>query len=167
MAETKNKTITQKKVLNLDEKVTLRNIAGWGVGFQRRVDIGFGDVAIPPHGSIRISRNEILAQIQNGNKLISGVDGNGSHATLIIDDIPTRIEAGFETEDGSVKQMVFSDQLMTELFSIKNFDQFQNAFMKHIVTRAEKYAAIDSIRANNLNDFRKIRFIEKYTGFIV
>ena len=92
--------------LNLDAKVTVKSIAGWNTGFARKVE-GIGDVNIAPNGSVRLSRNEIIGQVQSGNKLFTGVDGVGSHATLYIDDKATRIEVEFENENTT--QNVFSD----------------------------------------------------------
>lgn len=157
----------QPEELNLETKVTVKSIADWTVGFARRAD-GYGDITIAPKGSVRLSRNEIITQVQNGNKLFTGLDGKGSHATLIIEDSPTRIEAGFEFSDGkgeSVKQKVFSDGLVQKLFSINAAEEFQMKFKESIRTRAEKYAVIDSIKRLKINDYSKIRFVEEYTGY--
>lgn len=153
------------KELNLDEKVTVKNIAGWNVGFARIADGGVGDVNIAKGGAARLSRNEIIAQVQNGNKLFAGVDGKGSHATLIIEDMPTRVYLDFETEDGSTKQAVFSSALVEKLFKIGNQSNFETELKKAIATRAEKYALMEAIKVLRLNDFSKIRFCENYTGY--
>lgn len=171
MAETTNtekKTSTARsrkkpEELNLDAKVTVRNIADWTVGFARRADGFNGDITISPKGSIRLSRNEIITQVQNGNKLFNGLDGVGSHATLIIEDEATRIEVGFETEGNP--QKVFSDALIEKLFALESTESFQMQFKESIRTRAEKYAAIDAIKRLKLNDYNKIRFVEDYTGY--
>lgn len=166
MATKKDETKPAEKIeeLNLDQKVTLKSIADWETGFARIAD-GSGDVRIMPRGTVRLSRNEIIAQVQNGNALIGGVDGLGSHATLYIDDKPTRIEVGFE--DDKKTQLMFTDDLITELFKIKDQDKFVEAFSQSIVTRAEKKAAIRAISEMGLNDYNKIRFIEEYTGYKV
>lgn len=152
----------QTEELNLETKVTVKNIAGWTVGFARRAD-GYGDITISPKGSVRLSRNEIITQVQNGNKLFSGTDGVGSHATLIIDDIPTRVEVGFGNKNSA--QKVFSDSLIQELFCLKSTEEFEMKFKESICTRAEKYAAIDAIKRLGINDYSKIRFAENYTGY--
>lgn len=149
--------------LNLDEKVTVRSIAEWETGFVRKSD-GVGDITIPPKGSVRLSRNEIISQVQTGNKLLTGIDGMGSHATLIIEDEPTRIEVGFDSADGTRKQEVFSDELVNNLFRITKQDVFEKSFKKSIRTRAESFAIVEAISRLNLNDYKKIRFIEKSTG---
>lgn len=143
--------------LNLEQQVTVRNIAGWTTGFARMITVG--DVSIPKKGVVRLSRNEIISQIHNNNTLFTGVDGRGNHATLIIEDYPTIKEVGFE----DAKQ--FSDELVRNLFSYRQ-DEFEDEIRKAIVTRAEKYALMISIyKQKNLNDFSKIRFCENYTGY--
>jgi len=168
MAGTTKKNVTtnvaeeEVQELNLDAKVTVKSIAGWFTGFSRIVD-GYGDVTITPNGSVRLSRNEIIAQIQSGNRLFNGADDVGSHATLIIEDKPTRIEVGFETVDS--EQEVFSDAKVIELFKITAQKTFENKFVDLIRTRAEKYAVMQAISKHGFNDYRKIKFAENYTGF--
>ena len=147
--------------LDLDKKVTVRNIAGWNVGFARRVD-GYGDVTIAPNGSIKLSRNEIIAQVQNGNKLFSGIDGRGTHATLYIDDAPTRIEVEFETAE--YKQTVFPHADLVKLFKASQ-TTFEKHFAEIVHTRAEKYAIMEYMRKTGVNEYSKIRFAEQYTGY--
>ena len=103
--------------LNLEEKVTVKNIANWTVGFRRKTEME-GDISIAPNGQVRLSRNEIIAQVQTDNKLFSGTDGRGSHATLLIDDEATRKELDFDSEDGKSKQLVFSDELVKNVFAV-------------------------------------------------
>ena len=67
--DTENSKSNQSIELNMDQKVTVRNIAGWPVGF-RRIETQ-GDVMIPKEGTVRLSRSEIIAQIQSGNRLFS------------------------------------------------------------------------------------------------
>ena len=112
---------------NLDAKVTVKNIANWAVGFVRLTD-GNGDISIAPNGQIRLTRNEIISQVQSGNKLLVGIDGMGSHATLFIDDAPTRVELDFDSEDGKKKQLCFNDELVSKVFSLKTQAAFEKSF---------------------------------------
>lgn len=155
--------IPEPEELKMDTKVTLRNIAGWDVYFDRIVD-GVGTVRITPNGSTRLSRGEIIAQVQNGNKLLAGIDGLGGHATVFIDDAPTRKELGFDREDGT-PQNVFTDEKIKALFAVKQQDMFEAMFDKEIITRAEQYAVMQAIKRLGINDFAKIRYAEKTTGF--
>ena len=147
--------------LNLDAKVTVKNLAGWDVTFARLHD-GMGDVIIVANGQQRLSRNEISAQVNNSNKLFTGSDANGSHATIYIDDVATRRFLGFEDEDRP--QMVFTEQLVKDLFNMSQSD-YETALPKYIRTRAEKYALIETIKKLRLNDYAKMMFASKYTGY--
>ena len=153
----------ERKELDLDKKVTVRSIAPWKTTFPRITEMG--DVIIAPNGTQRLSRNELIAQHQVGNRLINGVDGNGSHATLFIDDEETRKEIGFDSEDGKTRQNVFSDEVVKKTFDYKSQAAFESHFKETFVTRAEKYAAIDAIKRLKINDYSKIRFVENYTGY--
>ena len=154
----------QEKALNLEEKVTVRNIAGWNVGFARLSDMR-GDVVVPAEGVVRLTRNEIIMQTQNGNRLFTGIDSRGSHATLYIEDKATRVEVEFESEDGDQVQDILTVDKVKGLFALKSEKSFNEKLREAIVTRAEKYALIKMVRKLKLNDFSKIRAIEKYTGY--
>lgn len=157
------KKATVQEELNLDKKVTVRSLADWITGFERKYD-GNGDITIAANGTTRLSRNEIISQAQSGNRLFCGTDGMGSHATLYIDDAPTRIELGYESEDGTVKQAILTDEKVRELFDLKNNTVFEASFKEAVVTRAEKKTVMEIIKKLKLNDYAKIRFAEKYTN---
>lgn len=161
MDETK---VVEQKEFDLDKKVTVKNISGWTVGFARKAD-GMGDVSIAPNGSVRLSRNEIITQCQTGNRLFTGTDGLGSHATLYIDDAETRVELGFSDAKGKNPQLIYSDKKLKELFAIADLQRFKESFADTIRTRAEKYATIEGIRRLKLNEYDKIRFVTEYTGY--
>lgn len=150
--------------LNLDEKVTVRNIAGWNVGFARLADMK-GDVVVPAEGTVRLTRNEIIMQTQNGNRLFNGIDTIGSHATLFIEDKDTRVEVEFESEDGKRKQDVLNEDKVKYMFNLKTDKSFAENLEKNIVTRAEKYALVKMIKKMRLNDFSKMKMVENYTGY--
>jgi len=150
-------TVEVETPLNLEQQVTVKSIAGWATGFARILTIG--DVEIPKRGSIRLSRNEIITQAHMGNRLISGNDSRGSHATLIIEDKATIRELGFENA------VQFSDKRVKDLFDIQDQYEFEERLKEEIQTRAEKYALMVSIYKQGLNDFSKIRFCENYTGY--
>ena len=157
--------INNTEELNLDKKVIVKNIAGWSVGFARIESVG--SVSIPANGSTRLTRNEIILQVQRGNKLFTGLDGIGSHATIYIDDAPTRREVGFDGEDNKQKQNVLTDEKIKNIFNYKTQTAFENNFTDAIQTRAEKYAVIKAIKRLKINDYNKIRFAENYTGYKV
>ena len=154
--ETKSKT----EEIRMEDKITLTSIAPWHTGFARILTVG--DVAIAPHGVARLSREEVLAQGQSGNKLITGIDGMGSHATLYIEDEWTRKELGFDTDEK--KQTVINKKLVKDMFDKKTLPAFKNAVEENIVTRAEKFSLLSIIKTLKINEYDKIAFCEEYCG---
>lgn len=154
--ETKSKT----EEIRMEDKITLTSIAPWHTGFARILTVG--DVAIAPHGVVRLSREEVLAQGQSGNKLITGIDGMGSHATLYIEDEWTRKELGFDTDEK--KQTVINKKLVKDMFDKKTLPTFKKAVEENIVTRAEKFSLLSIIKTLKINEYDKIAFCEEYCG---
>ncbi|BFK11972.1 hypothetical protein F140042L4_21300 [Coprococcus phoceensis] len=151
-----------EKELNLEQKVTVRSIAPWTTGFQRVETIG--DVTIPANGSVRLSRSEIIAQVQNGNVLFTGVDSRGSHATLYIEDEPTRIEVDFDIKEEKITQKVITVDAVKKLFEYKTMKTFEEKLKELVLTRAEKHAIANIIRKEKINDHEKVRVVENYIG---
>ena len=154
--ETKSKT----EEIRMEDKITVTSIAPWATGFRRISTVG--DVSIAPNGTIRLSREEVLAQGQSNNKLITGIDGAGSHATLYIEDEWTRKELGFDTDD--TKQNVINKKFVKEIFEKKTLPAFKKAIEENIVTRAEKFSLLSMIKSLKINDYDKIAFCEEYCG---
>ena len=157
--------VNQSEELNLDTKISVRNIAGWTVGF-RRIETQ-GDVTITHNGAVRLPRSEVIAQAQSGNRLFTGVDGMGSHATIYIEDEPTRLEIDFENKEEKRTQKILTDDVVKKLFEYKTMKTFEEKLQECVVTRAEKYAITQIIKKLNINDHEKIRVVENYTGFKV
>lgn len=154
--ETKSKT----EEIRMEDKITITSIAPWATGFRRILTVG--DVSIAPNGQIRLSREEVLAQGQSNNKLITGIDGMGSHATLYIEDEWTRKELGFDTDDS--KQVVVDKKLVKEIFDKKTLPSFKKAIEENIVTRAEKFSLLSMIKTLKINEYDKVAFCEEYCG---
>ena len=163
--ETINTKTEDLEELNMEKKVTVRNIAGWPVGFRRIETIG--DVTVPKEGTVRLTRSEIIAQIQSGNRLFNGIDSRGSHATLYIEDEPTRLEVGFDSKEEKRKQVILDTDIVKKLFEYKTMKTFEDKLYEFVVTRAEKFAITQIVKKLKLNDHEKIRLIEEYTGYKV
>ena len=118
MAEEKN-----NEEIRLDKKVTVRSIAPWTTGSARKTSTG--DITIPALGTVLLSREEIIAQGQNGNTLLTGIDSVGSHATWYIEDDYTRNELSFDIENK--KQTFLTQEIINQIYGLKT----QKAF-KHI-----------------------------------
>lgn len=153
---------TKSKIeeIRMEDKITLTSIAPWLTGFNRMLSTG--SVSIAPNGSVRLSREEVLAQGQSGNKLITGIDGMGTHATLYIEDEWTRKELGFDTDDK--KQTVINKKLVKDMFDKKTLPAFKKAVEENIVTRAEKFSLLSIIKTLKINEYDKIAFCEEYCG---
>lgn len=158
MAEEKNTDNVEE--IRLDKKVTVRSIAPWTTGTSRKTSVG--DITIPPMGTVLLSREEIIAQGQNGNTLITGIDGVGSHATWYIEDDYSRSELSFDT--GDKKQEFLTQEKIRKIFDLKTKKAFEDNIKKYVVTRAEKFYLLHTIKTLKLNDYEKNAFCEDYCG---
>ena len=169
-AKNEEKPKAEKKVnwakeienIKLDEMITIKNLAPWDVTFNRLHDLG-GGIVISPNGFQKLSRNEVIAQINSGNRLLGGIDSYGSHATIYIDDELTRRYVDFDEDDR--KQLIINNETVKALFDSKvKMGDFEKEIKNLVKCSYEKFALIDIIRELGVNDFRKIRFAEEYTG---
>lgn len=145
-----NSIDTENVKLNMDEKITLKNIANWMVGFNKLESNG--EVNVNAYGSVRITRAEAISQFENGNKLICGV-GNGEHSTLYIDDKPTRDYLEY-------KGNLIDKNFVKKIFDIEGINDFRDTIKETFITRAEKLKLINLIRECKFNDFNKVRECE-------
>ena len=149
--------ITETKPLSMEEKITLKNLANWMVGFNKIESNG--EVNINAGGSVRVSRAEVISQYENGNKLLRG-DGDGTHATIYIDDKATRDYLDITSE-------LIDKNKVKKIFAIDGLDDFRNEIYKTFTTQAEKVLLIKLIRECGFNDFNKIRECEALCGMTV
>lgn len=156
MAETAAKV----EEIRLDKKITVRSIAPWTTGAQRKTTAG--DITIPPLGTVLLSREEAIAQGQNGNTLITGIDGVGSHATWYIEDEHCRNELSFDIDDK--KQEFLTPESIKKFYDLKTKKAFEENIKKNVVTRAEKFYLLHTIKNLKLNDYEKNAFCEDYCG---
>ena len=149
--------VTETKPLSMEEKITLKNLANWMVGFNKIESNG--EVNINAGGSVRVSRAEVISQYENGNKLLRG-DGDGTHATIYIDDKATR-------DYLDIKSELIDKNKIKKIFAINGLDDFRNEIYKTFTTQAEKVLLIKLIRECGFNDFNKIRECEALCGMTV
>lgn len=155
-----NITTKNKEDIKLDKKVTVKSIAPWTTGATRKVTAG--DITIPALGSVLLSREELIAQGQNGNTLLTGIDGVGSHATWYVEDDYVREELSFDV--GSNKQEFLTQDAIKKIFDLKTEKSFKENIEKKVVTRAEKHYLLYTIKTLKINDYSKIAFCEDYCG---
>ncbi len=160
MDEEKSVSKNKTEEIRLDEKVTVKSIAPWTTGSARKITVG--DIIIPAMGTVLLSREEIIAQGQNGNTLLTGIDGIGSHATWYIEDDYTRGELSFDVDNK--KQDFLTQDTIKKIFDLKTKKSFEDNIKKSVVTRAEKYYLLHTIKNLGFNDYSKIAFCEEYCG---
>ena len=148
--------------INMDEKVTVLNLAPWNVGFPNSVSRG--DTCFAPSARVRVKREEIVDQVSAGNRLF-GFDSYGSHATLYIEDEDTRKYLEFDSEDGKRKQNVISKDKVAKWFELKTQSAFEKNIKENVKTRAEKSFLLKTIKDLKLDSYEKIEFCKKYCKF--
>lgn len=149
--------------LNMDEKVSVLNIAPWNVFFPNKTNSG--DTVIAQSARVRMRRDEIVEQVASGNKLLKGIDEYGSHATLYVEDAETRKYLEFDSEDGKRTQNVINKDKIKRWFELKTMESFKNNIKKNVVTRAEKQFLLKAIKEMGLNEYDKIEFCKQYCKF--
>lgn len=150
-------------MLNMSENISIKNITSFPVGF-RRIN-GQGEVNLPPHTTILCDRAEIVSQVQSGNIQFCGENNDSSHPYIYIEDKETRVYVGLETEEAP--QSIISKEKIEKAFAVKTKKAFEQAIMSLAVTFAEKKLLVESIKELGINDYNKIKFVEKYTGMAI
>ena len=148
---------------NMDAKVTVINLAPWNVAFPNSVSRG--DTCFAPSAQVRVKREEIVDQVNAGNRLLAGFDSYGSHATLYIDDEETRKFLEFDSEDGKRTQNVISDERIKKWFELKTQSAFEKNIKENVITRAEKQYLLKAIERLKLDSYEKISFCQNYCKF--
>ena len=149
--------------IDMDVKVTVINLAPWNVAFPNRVRSG--DTCFAPSAKVRVRRDELEAQVSAGNKLLTGIDGVGSHATLFIDDDETRRYLEFDSDDGKTKQNVITDEKVAKWFELKTMSAFEKNIRENVLTMAEKNFVLAAIKRLKLDSYEKISFCQEYCKF--
>ena len=146
--------------LNMSENIKIKNLTSFPVGF-RRIN-GQGEVNIPPLTTIICDRAEVISQVQSGSILFCGENHDPTHAYIYIDDKDTRIYTGLETEEET--QTVISEDKVKAAFALKTNKAFEKAIDELAVTFSEKKFLVETIKKLEINDYNKIKLVEKHTG---
>ena len=149
---------------NVNENIVVKNLTGAPVGWIKVNGQG-GEINIPPHTSILVDRMEVISKVQSGSILFCGENGDFTHTHLYIDDKPTRVYLGIETEES--EQSVISENKIKSAFDCKTQKAFEKAITDLAVTFSEKKMLVDTIKKLGINDYKKIKFVEEYTGMTI
>lgn len=149
--------------LNMNENISIKNLTSFPVGF-RRIN-GAGEINLPPHTSVMVERTEVVSKVQSQSELFWGADYNPSHAYIYIEDKATREYVGFDT--ATEEQSIINEDKIKAAFAMKTTKAFENAITKLAVTFAEKQYLVETIKKLEINDYNKIKFVEKYTNMTI
>jgi hypothetical protein len=123
--------------------VLVDNLCSWPLYFHRAT--GQGDVMIPANAKNYplLSRDEVQAQIQLGNKMFTGEDGLGNHARIRIVDDAARSDVfgveGVQTE----APVILDEDAVKALLAIKSKAKFNERLRELVSTDAEKRMLVD------------------------
>lgn len=118
-------------------KVLVNNLCAWPLYFNRAE--GQGSVEIPANAKNfpLLSYDEVLAQIQLGNRMFIGTDGLGGHARIQIVNEEQRKEL-FGVDDSTGNQTVLNTETVKELLAIRGKAKFNEKLNELVQTNAEK-----------------------------
>jgi len=147
----------------MSEKVSIVNLTPWSQGFTRINTVG--SVSLPAYGRMNIEREEVSSQCYNRNIQFVGIDGQGSHARIYIEDADLRKEFEFDAE--TRKQNVLTDEKLAKLFEYKRMSDFEKNLKECVVIHAERFVLVDYIKKHKINDYEKIRAVERLVGITI
>jgi hypothetical protein len=135
-------------------RINIVNLAPWPVYFKRMLNAG--EISIQANATISIERDEVIQQCYGNNEMFLGVDGHGAHARIMIND--KQIREQFSIPDD---QVVPTDEYLDKAFGYKTQAAFEKNIAGFLKYPHEVYRILDYVRRKNINDYAKIRYIEK------
>ena len=129
--------------MTANNNVLVNNLCSWPLSFWRKA--GQGDIEIPANAKNYplLSFEEVLAQIQTGNKMFTGTDGMGNHARIqIVNDEQRQQLFGLEsveTEDPTLLNL----EAVKALLAIRTKAKFNEQLQAMVKTDAEKKMLVE------------------------
>lgn len=129
--------------MTANNNVLVNNLCSWPLSFWRKA--GQGDIEIPANAKNYplLSFEEVLAQIQTGNKMFTGTDGMGNHARIqIVNDEQRKHLFGLEsveTEDPTLLNL----EAVKALLAIRTKAKFNEQLQAMVKTDAEKKMLVE------------------------
>ena len=129
--------------MTANNNVLVNNLCSWPLSFWRKA--GQGDIEIPAKAKNYplLSFEEVLAQIQTGNKMFTGTDGMGNHARIqIVNDEQRKQLFGLEsveTEDPTLLNL----EAVKALLAIRTKAKFNEQLQAMVKTDAEKKMLVE------------------------
>ena len=129
--------------MTANNNVLVNNLCSWPLSFWRKA--GQGDIEIPANAKNYplLSFEDVLAQIQTGNKMFTGTDGMGNHARIqIVNDEQRKQLFGLEsveTEDPTLLNL----EAVKALLAIRTKAKFNEQLQAMVKTDAEKKMLVE------------------------
>lgn len=126
-----------------NNNVLVNNLCAWPLSFWRKA--GQGDIEIPANARNYplLSFEEVLAQIQTGNRMFTGTDGMGNHARIqIVDDEQRKQLFGLGDTETEAPVLLNLDTVK-ELLAIKSKGKFNDQLRAMVTTDAEKKMLVE------------------------
>lgn len=126
-----------------NNNVLVNNLCAWPLSFWRKA--GQGDIEIPANARNYplLSFDEVLAQIQTGNRMFTGTDGMGNHARIqIVDDEQRKRLFGMESVETDAPTLLDLDAVKA-LLNIRTKKKFNEQLQAMVTTAAEKKMLVE------------------------
>lgn len=148
-------------MLDMDKRSKVKNLCPWAVTFI--LPNSGGEVRIEGKKSTTIHNAELVTMRDNNDIMLCGT-GDGNHARIYVDNEEFRTHVGFEDPDNKIKQFILIEEECEKICNLKQDSAFQKNVKNKIVMEHEKAIFLDYCKTHNFNDYKKIMFLEEYTG---
>lgn len=135
-----------------NNNVLVNNLCAWPLSFWRKA--GQGDIEIPANARNYplLSFDEVLAQIQTGNRMFTGTDGMGNHARIqIVDDEQRKQLFGMESVETDAPTLLDLDAVKA-LLAIRTKAKFNEQLQAMVTTTAEKKMLVELAKQAGADD---------------
>ena len=135
-----------------NNNVLVNNLCAWPLSFWRKA--GQGDIEIPANSRNYplLSFEEVLAQIQTGNRMFTGTDGMGNHARIqIVDDEQRKQLFGMESVETDAPTPLDLEAVKA-LLAIRTKAKFNEQLQAMVTTTAEKKMLVELAKQAGADD---------------
>lgn len=147
--------------LDLDKRSKVTNLCPWPITFT--LPNSNGELRIEGHKSTTINNGELVTMKDNNNVMLCGT-GDGNHARLYVDNPEFREHVGFEDKQSNMKQFVLIPEECERICALKTDSAFQKNVREKVLLEHEKAIFMDYCKKSNFNDYKRVLFLEEYTG---
>ena len=150
-------TKEKNKEINMNDSSYVKNICTWTVSYSREISVG--DENFKELQTKLIPNREIESQFMNNNVFYVGT-GNGNHARFVIKDELLKehlIKAGLLDKDA----FILTEDICRDIINSKTMNEFKRKLDEFIIEKFEGRMFVDVARKLKLNEYDKIKEIEK------